>query len=155
MEYDFHKNDWVLSCAMPYPQFVKIKEEDTDVQIVADIHDYANDRKTTVIIGWEELESIPIEPSVLEAFGFKEGVLNNIAQPCWIMWFEENDTQTSFDQTTIEVWPEKFQDISGTNWMCRITRPLNNCLVQVRNIHEIQHCMRVANIKKELEYKEK
>lgn len=153
MDYDFHKGDWVLSCAMPYPQFVKIKEEDTDVQIVADIQDFANDRITTAIIDWEELEPIPIDPDTLEAFGFNEGVLNNSAQPCWSMWWKENDTQTSFDQTSIEIWPENFQDTNGTDWMCRINRQLNNCLVQVRNIHEIQHCMRVAGIKKELEFK--
>lgn len=150
MEYDFHRGDWVLSCAMPYPQFVKIKEEHTDIEIVADIRDEANDRITTAIIDWDELESIPIEPAVLEAFGFNEGVLNNIAQPCWIIWWIESDTQTS-----VEVWPEKFQDTDGTDWICRINRQLNHCQVQVKNIHEIQHAMRVAGITKELEYKEK
>lgn len=150
MEYDFHKGDWVLSCAMPYPQYVKIKEEHTDIEIVADIRDEANDRITTAIIDWEELEPIPIDHVVLEAFGFKEGVLNNLAQPCWIIWWIENDTQTS-----VEVWPEKFQDVDGSDWICRINCQLNHCQIQVRNIHDIQHAMRVAGITKELEYKEK
>lgn len=138
MEYDFYKGDWVLSCAMPYPQFVKIKEEDTDVQIVADIHDYANNRETTAIIGWEELESIPIEPLVLEAFGFKKDVaLNDIE--FWHILLGEVD---------IAVIP------SSKGWWVRISGK-NYVSVQVCNIHDIQHAMRVARITKELEYKEK
>ena len=100
-------------------------------------------------IDYEDVACIPIEPDVLEAFGFKEGVMNNIAQPCWIIGWVENDTQTS-----IEVWPEKFQDTGGKDWICRIGRQLNHCQTQVKNINDIQHAMRVAGITKELEYKD-
>lgn len=138
MEYDFHKGDWVLSCAMPYPQFVKIKEEHTDIEIVADIRDEANGRITTAIIDWDELESIPIEPDVLEAFGFKKGVaLNDIE--FWHILLGDVD---------IAVIP------SSKGWWVRISGK-NYISVQVCNIHDIQHAMRVAGITKELEYKEK
>ncbi len=138
MEYDFHKGDWVLSCAMPYPQFVKIKEEHTDIEIVADIRDEANDRITTAIIDWDELESIPIEPAILEVFGFKKDVaLNDIE--FWHILLGEVD---------IAVIP------SSKGWWVRISGK-NYVSVQVCNIHDIQHAMRVAGITKELEYKEK
>lgn len=138
MEYDFHKGDWVLSCAMPYPQYVKIKEEHTDIEIVADIRDEASDRITTAIIDWEELEAIPIEPAVLEAFGFKKDVALNGIEFFHILLGEVN----------IAVIP------SSKGWWVRISGK-NYISVQVCNIHDIQHAMRVARIKQELEYKEK
>ena len=137
MDYDFHKGDWVLSCAMPYPQFVKIKEEQTDVEIVADIQDFANDRITTAIIDWEELEPIPIEPDVLEAFGFKKDVaLNDFDFWCILL-----------GEVEVAAIP------SPKGWYVRISGK-NYMSVQVCNIHDIQHAMRVARITKELEYKE-
>ena len=138
MEYDFHKGDWVLSCAMPYPQYVKIKEEHTDIEIVADIRDEASDRITTAIIDWEELESIPIEPAILEAFGFKKDVALNDIEFFHIL----------LGEVDIAVIP------SSKGWWVRISGK-NYVSVQVCNIHDIQHAMRVAGITKELEYKEK
>ena len=138
MEYDFHKGDWVLSCAMPHPQYVKIKEEHTDIEIVADIRDEANGRITTAIIDWEELESIPIEPAVLEAFGFKKDVALNDIEFFHIL----------LGEVDIAVIP------SSKGWWVRISGK-NYVSVQVCNIHDIQHAMRVAGITKELEYKEK
>lgn len=145
MNYDFHKGDWVLSCAMPYPQFVKIREEDTDTEIVADIQDYANDRVTTAIIDWEELEPIPIEPEVLEAFGFK---LEYISDWCF--------AKLKFDDGTGVYLSKKCWDwVFSNNEPFEIPNSIYSVCVPVRNIHEIQHAMRVAGITKELEYKEK
>ena len=138
MEYDFHKGDWVLSCAMPYPQFVKIKQEHTDIEIVADIRDEASDRITTAIIDWEELEAIPINPDVLDAFGFKKDVALNDIEFFHIL----------LGEVDIAVIP------SSKGWWVRISGK-NYVSVQVCNIHDIQHAMRVAGITKELEYKEK
>lgn len=148
MEYDFYKGDWVLCCANPNPsEFVKITALHTGLSVNANTRNFPGDKLHDTSINVNDIEPIPIKPSVLEAFGFKEGVLNDTAQPCWIMWWVETDTQTS-----VEVWPEKFQDTDGTDWMCRINRQLNHCQVQVNNIHEIQHAMRVARITKELNF---
>ena len=146
MEYDFYKGDWVLSCAMPYPQYVKIKEEHTDIEIVADIRDEASDRITTAIIDWEELEPISIEPEVLEAFGFK---LEYIADMCF--------AKLKFDDGTGVYLSKKGRDWDFSNNEPFEFPPFIYATVccPVKNIHDIQHAMRVAGITKELEYKEK
>lgn len=148
MEYDFHKGDWVLSCAMPYPQYVKIKEEHTDIEIVTDIRDEANDRITTAIIDWEELEPIPIEPAVLEAFGFKQEKEN----------FYRLDTGVRKQYVVVFNIQDKWKCECGNMFGSMEDHPLvseNEVKIVVQNIHEIQHAMRFARITKELEYKEK
>lgn len=137
----FHRGDY-LRWHQVHEQIGKITGIDTFRNTIE-----LTDKDGICLANIEDFEPIPIEPDVLEAFGFKEGVLNGIAQPCWIMWWIETDTQTS-----IEVWPEKFQDTDGQDWICRINRNMNHCQVQVKNIHDIQNAMRVAGIEKELEY---
>lgn len=57
----------------------------------------------------------------------------------FMFWDEPNG------QTNIQLWPRDMSNDSAV-WMCKIERPLNNILVEVRSIGDIQRCMDCANI---------
>lgn len=132
MEYNYHRGDY-LRWHQVHEQIGKITGIDTFRNIIE-----LTDKDGICLANIEDFEPIPIEPDVLEAFGFKKDIaLNDIE--FWHILLGEVD---------IAVIP------SSKGWWVRISGK-NYASVQVCNIHDIQHAMRVAGITKELEYKEK
>lgn len=91
------------------------------------------------------LSPIKITPETLEAFGFKLEYFGG-------MWF----AKLKFDDGTVVYLSKKSREwVFCNNEPFEIPKSIYSMCVPVRNIHEIQHCMRVANIEKELEYNKK
>jgi len=88
---------------------------------------------------------IPISVDNLKrcGFSFDERYLSLHRVLMFIFWDEPNG------QTNIQIWPRDLSHDCGV-WMCKIERPLNNMLVEVREISDIQRCMACANIERKI-----
>ena len=94
------------------------------------------------------LSPIKITPETLEAFGFKKEKEN----------LYRLDTGIRKQYVVVFNIQDKWKCECGNMFGSMDDHPSlseNEVKKVVCNIHEIQHCMRDANIKKEIEYKEK
>lgn len=135
----FHRGDY-LRWHQVHEQIGKITGIDTFSNTIE-----LTDKDGICLANIEDFEPIPIEPAVLEAFGF---TLEYIVDMCF--------AKLKFDDGTGVYLSKKGWDwVFSNNEPFEIPQCIYTICCPVVNIHDIQHAMRVAGITKELEYKEK
>lgn len=140
---NIHVGDWVYCTADPFPQYVKIKKEFTGLSYNADTKNYCMNTIDEASIDYYDVEPIPITPETLEMFGFEKGdlklseyltlagcyILPSVGSNCGLITIKDCSYRFLYRKDTTHVETD------------------------VNYIHEIQHCMEVANIEQELELK--
>lgn len=128
---DLHLGDWVYyetpNGTKKYGRICELGSESAGIE----------EEKCRTWIEYEDIKRIPITPETLELFGFTERGSFNAD------WSYQIETRKC---------PVVVQNEGDVMVLYAVKIDAFKVIVDVNNIHEIQHCMEVAGIEKELEY---